>query len=82
MEPLIHSELLTYERLTDPGAISRAVFTFESESVLVRSPFRWTKDGKEIPDAYAHMDVEQVCEERGWEIVEQYGEHIAIVSRG
>ena len=80
-EPLIHREtLLDYERLSDPAAISRAILTFEGESVLIRNPFRWTKDGLEIPDAYAEMPLDLVCSERGWKIVERYGEHMAIVS--
>lgn len=80
LEPLVdYGTLTAYERLNDAVAISRAVFTLENESVLVRNSFRWKKDGEAIPDAHSAMSLEQVCEERGWKIVERYGEHLAVV---
>lgn len=80
LEPLVdYGTLTAYERLNDAVAVSRAVFTLENESVLVRNSFRWKKDGEAIPDAPSAMSLEQVCEERGWKIVERYGEHLAVV---
>jgi hypothetical protein len=79
-EPLVHYESLTaYERLNNAVALSRAIFTTGQESVLVRNSFRWKKDGEAIPDAHSAMSMEEVCEQRGWKILESYGEHLAIV---
>ncbi|HSP43951.1 MAG TPA: hypothetical protein VLO11_13845 [Luteolibacter sp.] len=81
-DPYIHREsLLDYERLSRSASISRAILTFADESVLIRNAFQWMLDGEPIPDADARMDLDQVCEPRGWKIVERYGKHIAIVSR-
>jgi hypothetical protein len=33
-----------------------------------------------IPNAYESFSLEGICEERGWNIVERYGDHIAIIS--
>lgn len=83
MEPLVHLESLTaFERLNNAAALSGAIFTLNEESVLVRNSFRWKKDGEAISDAYTAMSMEQVCEERGWKIVERYGEHLAIIAAG
>jgi hypothetical protein len=81
IEPLVHYESLTaYERLNNSVELSRAIFTIDNEYVLVRNSFRWKKDGETISDAYSAMSMEQVCEERGWKIVERYGEHLAIIT--
>jgi hypothetical protein len=78
--PLVHLESLTaFERLNNAAALTRAIFTMPEESVLVRNSFRWKKDGESISDAYTAMSMEQVCEERGWKIVERYGEHLAVI---
>lgn len=82
-EPLVHYDTLTaYERLNNAVALSRAVFTCDNESVLVRNSFRWKKDGEAIPEASSAMSLEQVCGERGWNIIERYGEHLAIITPG
>lgn len=79
--PMVHYASLTdYERLYKPDELARAVFTMEDESVLIRRPFRWTKDGEQLPDAYASMELDQVCAQYGWKIVASYGHHFAIIT--
>jgi len=73
------SNLLDYERLIEASAISKAIFTLEGESVLIRNAFRWKLDGMVVSNAYESFSMEQVCEERGWKIVTKYGEHIGII---
>lgn len=73
--------LRDYERLYKPHELSRAILTFQGESVLIRRPFRWTRDGVDLIDVNARMELEEICENHGWKIVERYGPHIGIVSR-
>lgn len=73
-------KMLAHERI-NAKAIAAAILCWEGEFVIVRSAFRWLKHGTDvIPNAYEMFDMEQVCEERDWRIVERYGDHIAIVA--
>lgn len=70
-------KLLDYERLgTD---LWKHIGVSEEESVAVRHAFRWFKNGELLSNAYESMSIEQICEDRGWEIVTKYGDHIAII---
>ncbi len=81
LEPIVyHEQILDYERLYKPHEIARGILTLENESILIRRPFLWTKDGEELHDTTARMELAQVCREHGWKIVERFGRHIAIVS--
>jgi hypothetical protein len=73
------SHILDYERL-NATEIAKAIYTRPGESVIVRSAFRWMRDGQVIPNAYEMFSMEGVCEDRGWQIIAQFGEHIAIIS--
>lgn len=73
------TDILDYERLYDAGAISKSIYTLPGESVLIRNAFRWKRDGVVVSNAYEMQDMEQVCQDRGWEIVVRYGDHIAII---
>lgn len=70
--------ILDYERLN--ANIYECILTFEGESVLVRQPFRWMKNGEVVPNAYECLDLEQICEERNWKIIAKYGDSLAIIS--
>lgn len=72
------NDTLAYERL-NLEALQKAIGLSEGEHLLVRSPFRWMLDGQVVSNAYEMFEMQGVCEERGWQIVETFGEHIAIV---
>lgn len=79
--PLMDCQSMTeYERLHKPAELARAVLTMENESVLIRRPFRWSKNGTPLTDAHANMKLEQVCELYDWKIVVNFGHHFAIVA--
>jgi hypothetical protein len=80
-EPIIDFQtVMDYERLFKPAEIARALITMPHECVLIRRPFRWTKDGEPLDDASCYMDLEDVCTQYGWQIVARYGDHFAIVA--
>lgn len=72
------SHFIDFERITG-DTIASCFKTQDDESVLVRQPFRWLRDGKVISNAYESYDLEGICNERGWEIVHRYGDSLAIV---
>lgn len=69
--------ILDFERLDYD--LWKNIATKQGESVLVRHAFRWSRNGEFVPNAYESRDLESICEERNWKIVERYGDHIAIV---
>jgi hypothetical protein len=72
------SHLVDFERING-DTIASCFKTQDDESVLVRQPFRWLRDGKVVSNAYESYDLECLCNERGWEIVHRYGNSLAIV---
>jgi hypothetical protein len=79
--PLVHFQSIQdYERLYKPEELARAVFTAEDESVLIRRPRWWTKDGERIPNSRSGMDLEQLCQTYKWKVVAQFGNHFAVVA--
>ena len=75
-----HKDLrfLPYERL-DPDGITKSIICLDGEMVLVRSSFNWRLNSNPIPNGREGIPMENLCEDWGWEIVEKYGDHIAIV---
>ena len=73
------SRMLDYERL-NAAEIAKAIYTVPGESVIVRSAFRWLRNGEVIPNGYEMFSMEGICEDRNWKIVARYGDHIAIIS--
>ena len=69
--------LLAYARL-NAETISASIFTRDDEFVICRQAFRWLKDGLVISNGYEMFEMETIIEDNGWELVETYGEHIAI----
>jgi hypothetical protein len=81
LPPIIdYASLRDYERLCNPSDLARAVFTMENESVLIRRPFMWWKDGEPMPDAHTSMKLDEICTAYGWKIVASFGHHFAIVA--
>lgn len=72
------SHLVDFERING-DTIASCFKTQDDESVLVRQPFRWLRDGKVISNSHESYDLECICNERGWEIVHRYGDSLAIV---
>ena len=77
---LVSNRWLAYERLQRD--IWKHIMVRPGESVMVRHAFRWHKNGQVVSNAYESYSLEGVCADRGWKIVETYGEHIAIISGG
>lgn len=71
------SSLLAYERLRPD--LHLLIETCEGERVIQRQPFNWLKDGILICNGVEGQSMEHICEERGWQIVEKYGEHLGII---
>jgi hypothetical protein len=69
---------LAYERLQRD--IWKQIMVRPGESVMVRHAFRWHRNGEVVSNAYESFSLEGVCEDRGWKIVERFGEHIAVIS--
>jgi hypothetical protein len=69
---------LAYERLHKE--IWKSIMVRPGESVMVRHAFRWHRNGEVVSNAYESFSLEGVCEDRGWKIVERFGEHIAVIS--
>ena len=70
-------DILDYERL-DPKVLGHGFRLKQGEFLLVRQPFRWLRDSSVIPNAYEMFTMEQVCRDNGFQIVETYGDNIAI----
>lgn len=68
---------MDYERLHDD--IWRHFTVHRGEWVLHRGAFRWRRNGNFISNGYESFGMESICEENGWDVVEKYGEHIAII---
>lgn len=69
--------VLPYERISRD--IWQHIWVSDGESVMVRHPFRWQRNGEVVSNAYESMSLDQVCGDRGWIIVERFGEHMAII---
>ena len=69
---------LAYERL-NAERLTEAIGHCDGEHVLVRQAFRWMLDGQVVNNAYESCSLASVCEDNGWKVIEQYGEHLAIV---
>lgn len=81
IEPLVDIHTLRdYERLFKPEIIARATFTAEQESIVIRRPLWWTKDGERIPNTNCQMSLQNLCAAHHWKIVAQYGKHFAVVA--
>jgi hypothetical protein len=74
----VQIQTLPYERIDD-DALLKAIRLFDGEHLLVLQPFGWHLDAKHIPNAAEHFSREGVCQEHGWVVVCDYGEHVAIV---
>ena len=71
------TRLLAYERLN--REIWKSILTMPGESVLIRHAFRWHKNGEVVSNAYESRELNSLCEEHGWKVVQMFGEHIAII---
>jgi hypothetical protein len=70
--------MIPYERI-DSSLLTDAIQCDLTERLLVLQPFGWHIDGKHIPNAAEHFSRESVCNEHGWEVVDDYGPYIAIL---
>ncbi len=69
-----------HERLFKPDLISRGVLTRNHESVMIRGPILWTKDGEVLEGASTRLSLEELCAQHRWKVVVRYGEHFAVVA--
>lgn len=72
--------MLSYERYSKD--VWKMIHCFEGEKVLVCHAFRWHLNGSVVSNGYEMFEPEQICSERGWEIVQKLSEHIVIVRTG
>jgi len=70
---------LAYERISNSADFGNAIRLNLGESLLVLQPFGWHINGVHIPNAAEHFSREGVCEEHGWEVVDDFGPYVAVV---
>lgn len=72
------TDVLPYERI-DSGSLFASIRLRQNEHLLVLQPFGWHLDGRHIPNAAEHYTRESVCAEHRWEVVCEFGPHVAVV---
>lgn len=70
---------LMYERI-DSKALIAAIRLRDGERLLVLQPYGWHIDGAHIPNAAEQFSRESICEEHGWQVVDELGPYVAVVA--